>query len=155
LTMALDTLPTLLGITQGGTLAYSSVDWAMQVRKIQGFRSFVNNGVLCRAFDLHLRLMGIPCTTKAESVPIRSSDEVLDEQARQLKIQNEQALIDAGYQTRETASIGLTGSAPVIDDATFEANRQAKLQEQIDTQTAMQPVAPPKANAGKASSESL
>ena len=136
--MALDTLPSLLGITDGGTQAYSSVNWGVQAKKIESLRAFVNH-VLCRAFNLHLQLIGLPLRTKAESDPIRSSDALVDEQAKQYRITNEQALVDAGYQTRETASILLTGSAPVIDDAAYQAHQDEQAQKEIDKAVAMKP----------------
>ena len=141
LCMALDTLPTLLGVTSGGTLAYSTVDWAMQVRKIEGFRSFVNN-VICKLFNVHLRTLGLPYTVKAECEPIRASDAYADEQTRQLKIANEQSLVDAGYQDRTAASLNLIGQSPAVDDATHEANQQAKAQQQLEMAQAQKAPAP-------------
>lgn len=115
LCQSVHTLPSLLGITDGGTQAYSSVNWGVQAKKIESFRSWVNS-VLCRAFKLHLQLLGMPFSVVAESEPIRSSDAYTDEQARQLRIANEQELVRLGYQDRTTASIRLTGTEPVVSD---------------------------------------
>jgi hypothetical protein len=112
---ALDTLPNLLGVTDGGTQGYSSVQWGVQAKKIESFRKFVNH-LLCKAFNLHLRLRGINATVRAEAEPIRATDAYTDQQARQLQIANTQALVDAGYIDRNTASFTLTGSEPVLSD---------------------------------------
>jgi len=130
---AVDTLPNLLGVTDGGTQGYSSVQWGVQAKKIESFRQFVNH-LLCKAFNLHLRLKGISATVRAEAEPIRATDALADEQARTLRIANEQALVDAGYSDRSHASQKLTGSEPILSDAQHEARKQA----QTDATTAQE-----------------
>lgn len=115
LVQALDQLPTLLGIQSGGTLAYSSSEWGIQAKKFENLRDFVN-AVIVRLGNLHLRLLGMPLTVKVKTIPIRSTDAEAEERARTNRITNEQKLVDLGYQTREEASINLTGSGPVIAD---------------------------------------
>jgi len=117
LVQALDQLPTLLGIQSGGTLAYSSSEWGIQAKKFEELRDFVNS-VIIRLGNLHLRLLGMPLTVKAKTIPIRATDAKVEEEARKIRIENEQKLVELGYQSREEASINLTGSGPAVAEVT-------------------------------------
>jgi hypothetical protein len=109
--MSLDQLPTLMGTTTGGTLAYSSTEWRMYAEKLEFLRWFINS-ILVRIANLHLRLLGMPFTARADVEKIRTSDRLADEQARGLQIANEMNIVKAGLQTIEDASIALTGHGP-------------------------------------------
>jgi hypothetical protein len=87
--------------------------------------------------------MGINAIAKTICKPITSFDALAEAQALQTSITNQQSLLDAGYTDRTTASLTLTGSMPVVDDATHEANRQAKAQQELDKALALKPQVQP------------
>lgn len=147
LCQGLDTLPSLCGVTDGGTQAYSSVQWGVQVKKIEGFRSFVN-GCICRVLDFMLRLLGLNVKSVAKTKPIRSSEQLADAQARQYEIANEQALIDMGFNDRDTACVELTGHEPVLDDEAYQAQQDEQAQKELDSQVQL-------ATAGKQASNTV
>lgn len=118
LVMALDQLPGLLGITDGGTQAYTVAQYKLAMKKLEWIRAFVNS-VLVLLANLHLRLLGSSLTARADTEPMSPLDALADQQARQIEIANEYALVDRGAQSEEDAAINLTGSGPV--------KRQARL----------------------------
>lgn len=111
LVMALDQLPTLMGIDSGGTLAYASTQWRVYTKKLEYMRGLVN-GIIVMIANLELRLRGLPLTARADVEPIRTSDKLADEQARSIQIVNEYRLVDEGAQSEEDASMNLTGHGP-------------------------------------------
>jgi len=106
--MSLDQLPTLMGITKGGTPAYSSAEWRVYAEKLEFTRNFINRGPVEIA-NLHLRLLGLPITARADVEKIRASDMLANEQVRGLQIANEMNLAKAGLQAVEDAAMALTG----------------------------------------------
>jgi hypothetical protein len=118
LVMALDQLPGMLGITDGGTQAYTVAQYKLMMKKLEFLRAYVN-GVLLRLANLHLRLLGMPLTARADVEPMSSIDALTDQQARAAEIANELTLVSAGYLSDEDAAVNLTGSGPV--------RRQARL----------------------------
>lgn len=117
---ALDQLPALLGITDGGTQAYATVQWGVQTDKLVSFRDAVN-GVLVSVANLHLRLMGLDMIARADTEPLRSLDALRDAQARAQDIKNEFALGRAGILSAEEVSINLTGTG-LHDETLFYGN---------------------------------
>jgi hypothetical protein len=107
---SLDHLPNLLGITDGGTLAYASVQWRHYAGKIEALRGFVNH-ILVAVANLHLRLLGLPLVARAEVTPLQSSDRMADAQAdwQEMKTRREKWLAglisdeDFGYLSTEAA----------------------------------------------------
>jgi hypothetical protein len=108
---ACNSLPTLLGINDGSTQTYTSVEWAIYAKGLETLRMVAADPLL-RVANLHLRLLGLPLTAKLEVQAIRSNDEKADADTLSIRIANTQSLVDAGYITREQASIELTGSGP-------------------------------------------
>jgi hypothetical protein len=111
--------PTLLGITQGGTQAYSGVEWKSYAKNLEALRSHVLE-TLVRIANLHLRYSGINAIAKAEVAKIQTSDKKADEEARGLEIKNEQSLMMMGMATGDDSSTKLTGSK-VADKPRFDA----------------------------------
>lgn len=110
---------TMLNITQGGTQAYSSTEWKSYAKLLETMRGSVV-GTLVKLANLHLRYSGINAVAKAEVVSIQTSDKKADEEARKLKIGNEQELLRMGLSTGDDSSVALTGSK-VADQARFDA----------------------------------
>lgn len=109
LVMAVDQPPTLLGIDTGGTKAYGSVHWKVYALKLEALRHFVNS-ILVKLANLHLRLLGLPLTARAEVTPIRTEDLLQAAEARSLETETEFTHVRAGFTSAEEASITLTGS---------------------------------------------
>jgi hypothetical protein len=111
--------PNMLGITDGGTMAYSEVQWKQYVQGLEALRAFVNS-ILLWVANLHLRLLGLPLIARADTKPIDSGDRLKDAQADEKQRENTFALVRAGMKSIEDASYDLTGSA-VVDEARAEA----------------------------------
>lgn len=109
LAMSLQHPATMLGITQGGTQAYSGVEWKAYAKKLESIRGHVVEA-LVKIANLHLRYSGINAIAKAEVAKIQTSDKKADEEARGLAIGNERSLILMGFSTGDDASMALTGS---------------------------------------------
>lgn len=132
LAMALDHPATMLGITQGGTQAYSGIEWKSYAKKLESMRGHVIE-TLVKLANLHLRYCGINAIAKAEIKKIETSDKKADEEARKLAIENETALIDMGFSTGDDSSVALTGTK-VADPV-----RYAAWLERLGKQTTPQP----------------
>jgi hypothetical protein len=117
-----DELPGNVGVTDGGTQAYGTVQMDLKVKKLEALRHTINT-LLWRIAALHLRLLGLPFTVKVEVKPIISKDEYREAQTEVLRTQSKITWVDAGMLTPEEASVMLTGSG-VADqekcDAYFE-----------------------------------
>lgn len=106
---SLDQLPNLMGVTDGGTQAYASVQWGTQVDKLQTLRTIPNDGLVFAA-NLFLRLLGIDMIARADVEPIRSIDELAEAQARKQVIDNDLLLMERGLLSPEDVAIRLTGT---------------------------------------------
>jgi len=113
---ALKTTPALAGIVSGSTETWASVDWKIYTA---GLTSIVFKSALplVRAANLHLRLLGLPLRAELEMEPIRAEQAQLDAQTEAMKIRNEAAKRDQGWQTQDEAAMAVTGSAAVGDPA--------------------------------------
>jgi len=109
---SLKTLPTLMGINDGSTQTYTTVEWAIYAAGLESMRSIVVN-VLCRCAQLHLRLLGLNLKAIAKVKPIRTTDGMIEAQAEGLRIQNEVRKVQLGWVSNDEASIAITGSGPV------------------------------------------
>jgi hypothetical protein len=125
LCQSLDHLPSLLGITDGGTLAYSSTQWKQYASKLEALRGFVN-GILTRIANLHLRTLGLNLTARADTEPIQTTDRLNEARARAEEIRNALALVDRGYQSDDDAATQLTGG-DVVDKARAQAAHEAAI----------------------------
>jgi hypothetical protein len=109
LCQALQQLPNLMGITDGGTQAYASVQMTAHAQKLEGFRACVNDALVWLA-NLHFRLLGIDMVCRCESKPLLLTDLKSHHEARKIEIENVLALVDRGYLTEEEGSVTLTGT---------------------------------------------
>lgn len=106
---SLDQLPTLMGVTDGGTQAYALANWGTQSKKLATLRTIPNEGLVFAA-NLFLRLLGIDMIARADTEPIHSIDPLGDARARQQDIANELLLMDRGLQSPEEVALTLTGT---------------------------------------------
>lgn len=138
---SLDQLPNLMGITDGGTQAYSSVQWKAYATKLEALRAFVN-AVMVWIANLHLRLLGMPLVARAEVEPIQTSDKMVDASARKVEIENEERLIRMGFRSPADACQSLTGSG-VVDEAKSDAYFAAPAAAPAALPTPTDPTDPP------------
>jgi hypothetical protein len=106
---SLDHPPALLGITDGGTQAYATVQLRGYGNKLTAVASDPDRAVEW-IVNLDLRARGVDMVARIEREPIILTDKLIDEQARQLEISNTMALVDRGVMSPEEASVALTGS---------------------------------------------
>ena len=108
---AMLTLPNLLGITDGGTQAYSEVQWLAVTEMLNFFRAFVAGGV-AQLGTFHLRWLGsdLVCEPILEPIPPINRETV--EKARAQFIQNEEKLARQGINSPDEYATAVSGSAP-------------------------------------------
>jgi hypothetical protein len=71
-------------------------------------------------------MLGKMLKCEIETLPIRTTDTLIEAQTRVTQIQNEIELVDRGYQSDETAAMALTGSG-VYDPAQAAAQKAASI----------------------------
>jgi len=107
-------MPTLMGVVEGNTETWSSVDWQIYAKGLQ--TGVCKAGYpLIEAGKLHLRLLGMPYAVEAEYEPIRANQRMVDAQAEQIEIDNEKNKVLCGWQTNDDASLRITGSKSVAE----------------------------------------
>lgn len=111
---SLKTLPTLMGINDGSTQTYTTVEWAIYAAGLESVRNIVVN-VLCKCAQLHLRLLGLDLKAIAKIKTIRTTDGMIEAQAEGLRIANEVRKVQLGWVSNEEAAIAITGSGPVAE----------------------------------------
>jgi hypothetical protein len=107
-------LPTLMGINDGSTQTYTTVEWQIYASGLETLRDIAVQ-LLVKAANLHLRLRGLPYSAAAIVTKIRTSDALLDAQAEGLRIANEKEKIKMGWTSNEQSAIEITGSGPVSE----------------------------------------
>lgn len=112
LVIALKQMPTLMGVVEGNTETWSSVDWQIYAKGLETM-VWCAAQPLVRAAQLHLQLLGMPYTVEATVSPVRSNQRMVDAQAEEIELRNLITKILAGFITQETASMQSVGSAPV------------------------------------------
>ena len=106
---SLDHPPALIGITDGGTQAYASVQLRQYGAKMTGVAHDPDRAVEWIA-NLDLRARGVDMIARVEREPIILTDALVDQQARQLQINNELTLVDRGLLDPAAAAMALTGT---------------------------------------------
>jgi hypothetical protein len=104
LAQSLKTLPTLLGINDGSTFNYTSVEWGVYASGLEADVAVVDD-ILCKAGTLHLRLCGIDAVCVMKGTSIRKNDEGTDATTMSTKVTNAQNLERAGYMGHDQASM--------------------------------------------------
>ena len=111
---SLKSLPTLMGINDGSTQTYTTVEWQIYAAGLETLRDQAVD-LLERAADLHLRLKGLALRADSIVKKIRTSDALIDAQAEAKQIENAITKIRMGWITNEEAAISITGSGPVAE----------------------------------------
>lgn len=105
---SLKTLPTLLGINDGSTFNYTSVEWNIYAQGLETIRQCVAS-ILVDIANLHLRLIGSTSTARAIYEPIRTNDALVAANTEGVTIANNLSKEQAGYVTHDEASLAVTG----------------------------------------------
>lgn len=114
LVQALKQLPTIMGIVEGDTETWSRVQWDIYANSLVTLIAKAA-APLVKASNLHLQLLGLPYIAVPEFEPIRSIARLQDALSEAAEIANEATKRDEGWQLQETASMNITGSAPVAE----------------------------------------
>jgi hypothetical protein len=135
LIQGLKQMPTLMGVVEGSTESWSSVDWQIYAK---GLESIVETAAapLVRAADLHLRLLGMPLKAHAEIEPVRANQRLSDAQAEGFEIANEARKRDEGWQSQEASAMNATGSGPVAPGPIYRREMGRGVQEQVEERVA-------------------
>ena len=112
LILALKEMPTLMGVVEGSTDTWSSVDWQIYSKGLETTLKVAAKPVIEGA-ELHLQLLGLPFIIEAEYSPVRANQRMVDAQSEQIEIGNELQKIFAGFITQDDASLKLTGTKSV------------------------------------------
>ena len=127
LVQALKSLPTLLGINDGSTYNYTSVEWAIYAAGLEALRDIVLS-LLADAASLHLRLSGSTSVARPFSEKIRTNDALVEANTEEVEIRNALAKEAAGFIDHDEASQSLTNRKavkPAVDGALEAAVRAA------------------------------
>lgn len=108
LAQSLKTLPTLLGINDGSTFNYTSVEWAVYAQNLEATRAVVFE-IIQKISELHLRLIGSKSIVRITAAPIRTNDEQQDANTESTQIGNEIQKEKAGYITHDQGAMKITG----------------------------------------------
>lgn len=108
---SLKTLPTLLGISDGGTQNYTSVEWQIYAAGLEALASMVDE-LIWKIASLHVRLMGSDSEVVIERTPVRTTDALVEANTKNVEINNAMMLEKMGYESHEEACRKLTGHTP-------------------------------------------
>lgn len=111
LIQSLKQMPTLMGVVEGSTETWSSIDYSIYT---SGLESVVRKAAapLVRAAGLHLQLLGLPYKAVIETDKLRTVDATIEAQREAMQIANEEAKVKNNWQLNSTAAMNVTGSAP-------------------------------------------
>lgn len=112
ITQSVKSLPTLMGINDGSTQTYTTVEWHIYASAMEDIRQTVA-GLLAQIASLHFRLQGRPLLGRVVAEPIRTNDAMIEAQTEALKIANEARKRDEGWQTNDDAAQAITGTDAV------------------------------------------
>lgn len=105
---SLKTLPTLLGINDGSTFNYTSVEWQIYAAGLETLADMVDE-ILVKIANLHLRLIGSKSVATCAREMIRTTDAQVDANTESTKIANETAKTKLGYTTNDQGAMAITG----------------------------------------------
>jgi hypothetical protein len=111
-TQSLKSLPTLMGINDGSTQTYTTVEWGIYAAGLESVREIVAD-LIVNVANLHLRLLGMTCVAKTRVKPIRTTDGLLEAQSEKIRIDNEIRKVRLGWISEEEAAVAITGTPPV------------------------------------------
>lgn len=131
LVQSLDELPTLMGINDGSTQTYTSVEWGIRATKAAWLRDWVNTPLIW-ALELHFRLQGKRVTVRAICEPVRASDAEADARTEAIKDRTQANRTRRGLQTLEDEAQNTTGTGL---PAEAEAKARQKVAQEDTTTT--------------------
>lgn len=108
----LKSLPTLMGINDGSTQTYTTVEWAIYAAGLQTIQALVAE-LITDVASLHLRLLGLPLVAVAEYTPIRTNDAMVEAQTEAIQLANLLQQVRLGFISLEDACQEMTGHSPV------------------------------------------
>lgn len=111
---AMKQMPTLMGLTEGSTETWSGVDWQIHAKAAETMVEIAADPLI-QASQLHLQLLGLPYVVEAEYAAVRANQRMVDAQAEQIEIANEQQKVYAGWETNDDAAMRVTGSGAVSE----------------------------------------
>jgi hypothetical protein len=119
LVQALKSLPTLMGINDGSTYNYTSIEWAIYAAGLEALRDIVLE-LMADVLTLHLKLQGSTSVVRPWSDKIRTNDELVDANTEEVKIRNAVSKVMLGWITNDQASEDVTKSPAVkeVDEET-------------------------------------
>lgn len=131
--MGLDQMPSMLGITEGGTQAYAQQQAKTSAKKLE-YRRWHALNIALLISNLHLRLRGSKAVARAEADPIQSVDKYVEAQAREVDVRTDIAMVDAGWITPDDAAQKHTGSGAVKSKTGSEPDDDGSDEEREDDQ---------------------
>lgn len=122
LVQALKTLPTLIGINDGSTYNYTSVEWAIYAAGLEALRDIVLD-LMADAFTKHLQLQGSDSIVAAWAEKIRTNDALVDANTEEVVTRNAAVQWMLGFLTQDEASQKVTkrGAVKKVDDEILHA----------------------------------
>lgn len=119
---SLKTLPTLIGVNDGSTFNYTSVEWQIYAQSLEKIRSLISK-IICRIAEYHLRLQGVLCDVRATYTKIKTNDELVEANTENIRLVNAEKRLALGWTTEEEECLRFTGHKPagiktVIDPTT-------------------------------------
>lgn len=112
LVQALKSLPTLMGVNDGSTFNYTSVEWAIYAAGLEAVRDIVLD-LVAEALSFCLRLKGISATVVGFAEKIRTNDSLVDANTEEVKLRNAATKEALGFETHDEAAQGVTGKKAV------------------------------------------
>jgi len=103
LVQALKSLPTLMGINDGSTYNYTSIEWAIYAAGLESLRDIVFE-LIADVLTLHLQLQGSTSIVRPWCEKIRTNDALVDANTEEVRIRNEASKVVLGWTTNDDAS---------------------------------------------------
>lgn len=113
LVMAVKTLPTLMGISEGAT-NFNSVEWTIYAEGLETLRAFIAE-IILDVCNLHLRLIGSSSRAIARYEKIRTNDSLVEANTKSVEILNATNLEKLGYMSHDEACMTITGREAFSD----------------------------------------
>jgi len=122
---SLKTMPLMMGITDTVGDTQSNRQWEIFAAGIKSIQHYAET-MLGRLFTLALEAQGIQATVTFQFAELRAAEMLRDAQTETMRIANEKAKRDEGWQTQDEASIAITGS-PAVADAPVQQSVEPQL----------------------------
>jgi hypothetical protein len=107
-------LPLLLGRNEGATTTHATVQWSVFILQLGGYQR-ISRSLVTWAMNLYLRIQGRQSYATLDYHPHKTSDELLDAQADNLKTISWKLKVDQGWADNDEAANDLLGHDAVGD----------------------------------------